>query len=410
MRIAVVGGGPGRPLLLDPDAQARAGLRGHGVRTQPRRRRVRLRRRLLRRDADGVRTRRPGELRRDRGALRAVERHRHPPPRIGYALRRPWLLGARQAGIAGHPPGAGRVARRRAAVRVRGSAAGRAGVGGPDRRRRRRLERDPVGVDRRVRTLARPTVLPLHVAGDRPRVRCVQVRHRGDAARGLPGPRISLRRPDEHVHRRDERGGVAARRACTSWRRVRCRRASATRPASSSARRCSPTRSRAIRCSRTTRSGSTSSRSATADGAPTTSCCSAMPRTPRTSRSARGRSWRWRMRWRWRGRFARSATTSRLRPRRTRPSAARSSRAPSAPRRRRSNGSRGSGGTSTRSATQFAFNLLTRSRRVTYDNLRLRDPEFVQEVDDRFAARGDFRAGRRCSPPSACASWSSRIG
>src|SRR5581483_7418974 len=29
---------------------------------------------------------------------------------------------------------------------------------------------------------------------------------------------------------------------------------------------------------------------------------------------------------------------------------------------------------------QFAFNLLTRSRRVTYDNLRLRDPEFVAAV------------------------------
>ncbi|HSC03012.1 MAG TPA: bifunctional salicylyl-CoA 5-hydroxylase/oxidoreductase [Solirubrobacteraceae bacterium] len=29
---------------------------------------------------------------------------------------------------------------------------------------------------------------------------------------------------------------------------------------------------------------------------------------------------------------------------------------------------------------QFAFNLLTRSRRVTYDNLRLRDPEFVRAV------------------------------
>jgi anthraniloyl-CoA monooxygenase len=29
---------------------------------------------------------------------------------------------------------------------------------------------------------------------------------------------------------------------------------------------------------------------------------------------------------------------------------------------------------------QFAFNLLTRSRRVTYDNLRLRDPEFVRSV------------------------------
>jgi anthraniloyl-CoA monooxygenase len=29
---------------------------------------------------------------------------------------------------------------------------------------------------------------------------------------------------------------------------------------------------------------------------------------------------------------------------------------------------------------QFAFNLLTRSRRVTYDNLRLRDPDFVRDV------------------------------
>jgi anthraniloyl-CoA monooxygenase len=34
---------------------------------------------------------------------------------------------------------------------------------------------------------------------------------------------------------------------------------------------------------------------------------------------------------------------------------------------------------------QFAFNILTRSRRVTYENLRLRDPEFVSEVDSWFA-------------------------
>ncbi len=34
---------------------------------------------------------------------------------------------------------------------------------------------------------------------------------------------------------------------------------------------------------------------------------------------------------------------------------------------------------------QFAFNILTRSRRVTYDNLRLRDPEFATELDDWFA-------------------------
>jgi anthraniloyl-CoA monooxygenase len=34
---------------------------------------------------------------------------------------------------------------------------------------------------------------------------------------------------------------------------------------------------------------------------------------------------------------------------------------------------------------QFAFNLLTRSRRITADNLRLRDPEFAGTVDQHFA-------------------------
>ena len=38
---------------------------------------------------------------------------------------------------------------------------------------------------------------------------------------------------------------------------------------------------------------------------------------------------------------------------------------------------------------QFAFNLLTRSRRITYDNLRLRDPEFVDTVDVEFVGAGD---------------------
>ncbi|WP_284976256.1 bifunctional salicylyl-CoA 5-hydroxylase/oxidoreductase [Arthrobacter sp. efr-133-TYG-104] len=35
--------------------------------------------------------------------------------------------------------------------------------------------------------------------------------------------------------------------------------------------------------------------------------------------------------------------------------------------------------------TQFAFNLLTRSRRITQENLRLRDPEFAEAVDRDFA-------------------------
>jgi anthraniloyl-CoA monooxygenase len=34
---------------------------------------------------------------------------------------------------------------------------------------------------------------------------------------------------------------------------------------------------------------------------------------------------------------------------------------------------------------QFAINIMTRSRRVTYDNLRLRDPEFVDRADHWFA-------------------------
>jgi anthraniloyl-CoA monooxygenase len=38
---------------------------------------------------------------------------------------------------------------------------------------------------------------------------------------------------------------------------------------------------------------------------------------------------------------------------------------------------------------QFAFNIMTRSRRVTHDNLRLRDPEFAADMDRWFAASQD---------------------
>jgi anthraniloyl-CoA monooxygenase len=47
---------------------------------------------------------------------------------------------------------------------------------------------------------------------------------------------------------------------------------------------------------------------------------------------------------------------------------------------------------------QFAFNILTRSRRVTYDNLRLRDPEFVAEVDAWFDAGVRREAGQHAGP------------
>ena len=47
--------------------------------------------------------------------------------------------------------------------------------------------------------------------------------------------------------------------------------------------------------------------------------------------------------------------------------------------------------------SQFAFNIMTRSRRVTHDSLRVRDPEFVAGIDEWFAA--DTEGGRAEAPP-----------
>ena len=52
---------------------------------------------------------------------------------------------------------------------------------------------------------------------------------------------------------------------------------------------------------------------------------------------------------------------------------------------------------------QFAFNLLTRSLRITHENLKVRDPAFVAEVDRWFAEQAVKQSGRRVpldpSPP-----------
>jgi anthraniloyl-CoA monooxygenase len=48
---------------------------------------------------------------------------------------------------------------------------------------------------------------------------------------------------------------------------------------------------------------------------------------------------------------------------------------------------------------QFVFNLLTRSRRITYDNLRQRDPELVARVDAGFAARAGAAADPAAETP-----------
>ncbi len=56
-------------------------------------------------------------------------------------------------------------------------------------------------------------------------------------------------------------------------------------------------------------------------------------------------------------------------------------------------------------APQFAYSLLTRSQRISHENLRLRDPRFVADMEAWFAARGHARRGgrcRRCSRRSRC--------
>ena len=91
MRIVSVGGGPGRPVPRDPDEEGRSVARGHRHRAQPRRRHVRLRRRLLRRHARHLRRRRSREPRRHPRALRPLGRHRHPLSRRGRHLDGPRL-------------------------------------------------------------------------------------------------------------------------------------------------------------------------------------------------------------------------------------------------------------------------------------------------------------------------------
>ena len=53
---------------------------------------------------------------------------------------------------------------------------------------------------------------------------------------------------------------------------------------------------------------------------------------------------------------------------------------------------------------QFAFNLLTRSLRITHENLRVRDPKLVSQVDRWFAEKAAKQSGRSlpmdaCPPP-----------
>ncbi len=64
---------------------------------------------------------------------------------------------------------------------------------------------------------------------------------------------------------------------------------------------------------------------------------------------------------------------------------------------------------------QFTFTLLTRSLRITHEDLRVRDPKLLEQVDDFVADAAAQQTGeprpagrephRRCSRRSGCANW-----
>ena len=131
-----------------------------------------------------------------------------------------------------------------------------------------------------------------------------------------------------------------------------------------------------------------------------TSCCSGTPRRPRISRSGQAPSWRWRTpsrctRRSWRAgpwpivwRVLSMAGGKRWRKSSTR-------------RMSRWSGSSMCGGFWPMHPTRFAFGVMTRSKAITYDDLALRAPDFVQEVDALFAREvaGNGEPANAAKPP-----------
>ena len=177
------------------------------------------------------------------------------------------------------------------------------------------------------------------------------------------------------------------------------------RPTSSrrspTARSCSRPGSTGTGCSPTARSGGPFRPSSARPGGTTMSSCWATRRTRRTSRSAREPSWRWRTPWRWPTAFEEHGTENRARGSRAyqearwvdvhqdpeggsdQPRVVRELRALHA----------------ASTPIQFTFNLMTRSKQITWDNLAARDPSWWRRSTNGTATTSERRSSSDGTTP-----------
>ena len=300
MRIAVIGGGPGGLYFAALTKALHPEARDPCVRAQCARGHVRLRRRVQRRDPGRHRARRPGDPCPHDRAVRPLGRRRRALPRHGDHRRGAGVRRDEPQGPAADPAGALRRTGRPGRLPYGG--AGRRCAGPrlrPGHRLRRGELRRPHQVRRRLRSHGRPAPEQVHVARHRSGVRGVQVLHLRD--RRTASCRCTAIPTTPATARSSSRCtttcGVAPASGPPSG--APFRPGSATRSRSPASASCWAASSRGTRSWPTTRSGRASRPSPTGPGGTATSSSWATPRTPRTSPSARARSWRWRTRWRW---------------------------------------------------------------------------------------------------------------
>ena len=341
MKVHVIGGGPAGLYFAILMKKAWPQTQHHGLRAQPAGRHLRLRRGVLRPDARHLRGLRPRELPRDHRPLRLLGRHRDPLQGTTHRIGGNGFCGCSRATLLKILQPARALARRRAQVpdRVRRLDAEHARRR-PRGRRRRHQFAHPRDVRGPFPAERRPAAEQVRLDGLDPAVRRLHVLLPRDRARHLHRALLPVRaRPLDLDHRdrsarpsRAPASTSSTRQASARFVEERVRRGAAGPQADHQPLDLAQLPDHPLR----------------ALGRTTTSCCSATPRRPRISPSARAPSSRWRTRSRCTRRSARpAAATSRRRSRTSRRSAARRSRRPSTPPTCRWSGSSTSSGSGT---------------------------------------------------------------